>query len=329
MSEFGQALLDGISRRFAQNVANDRKIRTIAKRIRDGTSYEDAQQYAERLGELLSDAMKSETGNLSYMSREVAGEVLNPLLSQDHDLICEAIETVQKNMNAEAGVGLNPVLPELDTNRIEGLADKISSYENFEDARWLTDEPLVNFSESVVDRAIRDNAKKSSEAGLTARIIRKAEPAGTKTRKIGKKTYSYRVPCRWCTSLEGSWEYGDEPADVFRRHAFCRCSVTFKNGKMSQDVWSKATWDGDDAEEAQKAIREKQEEKARQNSIKEAERKQRISDIERIQRELGYSARGASIFRNAYKQSIEKYGLDYVIDSARNQNAWAAIKAGR
>ncbi len=311
MSEFGQALLDGISRRFAQNVANDRKIRTIAKRIRDGTSYEDAQQYAERLGELLSDAMKSETGNLSYMSREVAGEVLNPLLSQDHDLICEAIDTVQTNMNEEAGVGLNPVIPELDTNRIEGLADKISSYEHFEDARWLIDEPLINFSEAVVAQAIRDNAKKSSEAGLEARISRKAEPSGVKSRKIGKKTYEYKVPCKWCRGLEGSWEYGDEPDDVFRRHAFCRCIVTFKNGK-AQDVWSKREWTKYDA-------------KAKQEQIEDMERrvaKDHLKvDLRKVTSTLTVRESGARKILQDYSSEISKNGLPAVLDKLKqNQN---------
>lgn len=260
MSDFGQTLLANISKRFSESVSGDQRIRQIARRVRDGTNYEDAQHYAERLGELLSKAMNAETGTLPYMSEEVAREVLYPLLGEDHDLICEAVKAIQSNMYREIGVGLNPVIPELDTGRIEGLVDKISGYTEFSDARWLIDEPIVNFSQSVVDQAIRDNAKKASQTSLAPRIIRKAEPAGKKTRKIGRKTYSYDVPCEWCLGLDGTWEYGDEPSDVYRRHAFCRCTVTFRVGKRyGQDIWNKKEWSKYDARAKREQIADMEE----------------------------------------------------------------------
>lgn len=324
MSEFGQTLLANISKRFGTNIRNDRKLRQIANRVRDGTDYQIASEYAERLGKLLSEAINDETGTLSYMSEEVAREVLYPLLSEDHDLACEAVQAIQQNMYSEIGVGLNPVLPELDTGRIEGLVDKISGYSDFSEARWLVDEPIQNFSMSVVDQAVRDNAKKSEDVGLSPRIIRKAEPHGVKSRKIGRKSYTYQVPCKWCSTLEGSWEYGDEPEDVYRRHAFCRCQVTYKVGKRSQDVWSKTKWADDDAD-AQRIKIENQERLLERDRNKKAEAAKKIEEkevAERIRAEVisklheyfpQWSDKAIAVFYNAHKAEAVNAGWMNII----------------
>lgn len=313
MSDFGQTLLANISKRFGTNIRNDRKLRQIANRVRDGTDYQIASEYAERLGELLSEAINDETGTLSYMSEEVAREVLYPLLREDHDLACEAVQAIQQNMYSEIGVGLNPVLPELDTGRIEGLVDKISGYTEFEEARWLVDEPIQNFSMSVVDQAVRDNAKKSEDVGLAPRIIRKAEPHGVKSRKIGRKSYSYQVPCKWCNALEGEWEYGDEPQDAYRRHAFCRCQVTYKVGKRSQDVWSKAIWNADDADGRRQAILDVEKQRQDREQAKEIARKEKAKALTEISEGLGVNAKTALKIYNAFENEITSHGLEKIL----------------
>lgn len=322
MSDFGQRLLGNISYDFIERIQTDRKLRQIANRVRDGTSYGDASEYAVRLGELLSEALNGGTHGLAFMSEEVARELLEPLLSYDHAMISDVIQEVQSNMNAEVGVGLTVRLPELDTNRIDGLVEKIAGYESFDEARWLIDEPIVNFSQSVIDQAIRDNAEIASKAGLRAKIVRKAEPAGTKTRKIGKRSYTYQIPCRWCASLAGTYDYKSAPEEVYHRHAFCRCSVTYMNGKERQDVWTKAKWTGDDAKAAQEAIQAKTEELTRKREADARRRANTISEIDQIQTALGFSKRGASIFRTVNLQRIRRYGLDRVIEAAKTDRAY-------
>lgn len=312
MSEFGQTLLANISKRFAEHIQQDRKLRQIANRVRDGTDYEIASEYAERLGKLLSEAINDETGTLSYMSEEVAREVLYPLLSEDHDLACEAVQAIQQNMYSEIGVGLNPVLPELDTGRIEGLVDKISGYSDFSEARWLVDEPIQNFSMSVVDQAIRDNNRRAAAAGLMTQIIRKAEPSAIKSRKIGKKTYSYQVPCKWCKNLEGTFSYRDTPDDVYRRHAFCRCILSYKIGKSVQDVWSKKYWIEEDAKAKREQIADMEERLLRDRA--------KLNE-QTIVNSLTVTHTGANKILEDYKDEISRDGLLAVIDKLKqNQN---------
>ena len=321
MTQFGEQLRSGTTAAFARRIRTDKRLRQIANRVRDGTSYEPAHEYSVRVGELASEALNDNTKTLAYMSEEVAGEVLPAIMEQEYSLVTEATSQIQRNMNAATGIGTQPVVPEFDQNRVDGLIGKVSSYDKMEQARWVLGEPLINFAESVVDQAVRDNAKQAAKLGLEAVIVREAERAETRQRRKGKHS-KYTIPCEWCSGLAGTYKYGTEPREVYQRHESCRCIVTFQQGRSRQDVWTKATWTADDANGRKEAVNAAIEEKRRQETIKFRERQKRLSDIDLIQRELGYSARGASIFRNEYKDDIMKYGIDYVIEAARNAAEW-------
>ena len=142
---------------------------------------------------------------------------LGPLLENNHELVADAAEAAQNALNAAAGLGLKAVRPTLNQSRVDGLIDKVSSYENFEDAAWVLDEPVVNFTQSVVDDAIRENVAAQARAGLSPTVKRIAESGC----------------CPWCSNLEGTYEYPVE-RDVYRRHERCRCLVLFdpKTGKV-------------------------------------------------------------------------------------------------
>ncbi|MBO4865529.1 MAG: hypothetical protein J5582_03005 [Ruminococcus sp.] len=76
--------------------------------------------------------------------------------------------------------------------------------------------------------------------------------------KAGLKCYIERETdgkcCEWCTKMAGRYAYPDDtPKDVFRRHDNCGCTVTYKNGRQRQDVWSKKTWEADKDERISKA----------------------------------------------------------------------------
>ena len=318
MTELGAELLAKASESFANRIASDRKLKRILAKIRDGTSYFDADEYAVRLGELLSESLNGSTESLAFMSEEVARELLEPLLTQDHDLIAEAIRQIQSNMNLENGVGLQPLLPDLDLDRIDRFAKKVASGATLDEIRWMFGEPIINYSQSVVDEGIKKNARATSKIGLKAYIIREAEASGTKTIKRGNKSYRYSVPCRWCRDLAGKWEYGTEDKDVYRRHESCRCKVTYVNGNNQQDVWSKAEWTADQSADRQKfindAVAKQEEEKAKAQERK----KQRRMNVSKVASALGYSDRGASIWLNQNKAYIEKNGLEYMIDYQRN-----------
>lgn len=331
MSELGATLLEQSSKTFYELLRKDRKIRSLLARIRDGTSYYDANEYAVRVGELLSKALNQSTDTLSFMSEEVAQELLEPLLREDHSMIATVIGQIQQNMNKANGVGLAPMIPDVDTDRIEGFIKKIASGESLDDVRWMFGEPVINYSQSVVDKGIEANARATSKIGLKAYIIREAEASGHRTIKRGNKSYSYAIPCKWCANLAGKYEYESVRGtgnDVYRRHEACRCRVTYVNGTDRQDVWSKAEWTESQQKESARLINEAKERKEKEQIAAEARKRQRRMDVSKIASALGYSDKGASIWLNANQREISKYGLDYMIDFQRNYDANMKRKRG-
>lgn len=238
MTEFGMGLLSDISKTFETKLRSDRRLKRIANKVRDGTDYNIANDYSIRVGELLSEAIKENTQTLAYMSREVAEEVLPPLLTADHSMVTEVTNIIQKNMNLADGVMLGVQTPALDTDRISGFVEKVASYQTFDEARWVLGEPIVNYSQAIVDQAVRDNARASAKAGVKTYITRTAEHSRTVK---GNRT------CKWCDSLAGTYEYigngSNIPHEVYQKHEACRCKLTYKRGNFRQNVWNHSeTW---------------------------------------------------------------------------------------
>ena len=225
-------LNDRIQTDFKNNVMKDRRIRQISQRIRDGTAtFVDGHDYAERLGENLSKALVTNLtadtlpdGKLYY---NIAKRTVTPALEENYNLTNEIAAEIQKLLDESAGIGLNAVRADFPAERIQGLIDKMTADGiTLERALvWLT-EPIINNSEAFFDDFIDSNARFREDVGLKATITRSVAPGC----------------CEWCDKMAGTFDYRDKPDDIFRRHEFCRCTVTYQSNKTSQNVWSKRTW---------------------------------------------------------------------------------------
>lgn len=92
------------------------------------------------------------------------------------------------------------------------------------DIEWLLDAPIVNLTESAVEKSIKTNADFQYDAGLRPRVIRR----------------SSGYCCEWCASLEGEYEYPDVPDEVWMRHRNCTCIVEYYPGDgRKQNVHTK------------------------------------------------------------------------------------------
>lgn len=88
----------------------------------------------------------------------------------------------------------------------------------------LLGQTVDNICQSFLDDWTRENARLSASAGLRATITRE---------EVSKC-------CDWCRKLAGTYEYGTEPKDIYRRHDNCKCAVIFKRDKEPyKDVWTK------------------------------------------------------------------------------------------
>ena len=200
----------------------------LSKLHHSKASYLDANQYAIEIGEILSKALGASLTNETLpdgkMYYNIAQRVLTDVLGRNHELVSDYAEQVQKNLNSEAKIGLVAQVPELNQDRVDGLVNRLASEESFDDVKWLLDDPIVNFSQSIVDDSIRKNVEFHHKVGLSPKIVR---------RVVGH-------PCKWCKSLEGSYNYPEIPKDIYRRHGNCRCTVDYHpgNGKK-QNVHTK------------------------------------------------------------------------------------------
>jgi len=89
----------------------------------------------------------------------------------------------------------------------------------------------------VNDESVKRNAEFVSDSGVKAYIIR------TTTGKC----------CEWCTNIAGKYEYGQEPKDIYRRHANCDCVVEYVTDGKSQNVHTKK-WKDNEAIQERKGI---------------------------------------------------------------------------
>nr|DAN80146.1 MAG TPA: hypothetical protein [Caudoviricetes sp.] len=203
-------------------------------------TYKTANEFAIEIGEILSKALgasisadKLPNGKMYY---NIAHRLLTDVLGRNHELVSGYASDVQKNLNDKAKIGLKVQAPELNLDRVAGIVNRFSSEENFEDASWLLGEPIVKFTQSIIDDSIRKNAEFHYKAGLQPEIVRT----------------SFFHCCEWCQEVQGNYKYPRVPKDVYRRHQHCRCILDYdpKKGK-TQNVWTKK-WNSIDKERVER-----------------------------------------------------------------------------
>lgn len=269
----------------------------LSKLHHSKASYLDANQYAIEVGEILSKvlgvSLTNETLPDGKMYYNIAQRVLTDVLGRNYELVSDYTEQVQKNLNSEAKIGLAAQVPELNQDRIDGLVNRLASEESFDDVKWLLDDPIVNFSQSIVDDSIRKNVEFHHKVGLSPKIVR---------RVVGH-------PCKWCKSLEGSYNYPEVPKDIYRRHGNCRCTVDYHpgNGKK-QNVHTKK-W----TNEKQKLVRKRS--RIGIESVDEREQKR----YNRVMKSSG-AVYGAWNDRNdPYNKERDRHAQEFY-ESVRNRN---------
>lgn len=230
MEDVAPELLKKIREEFDGAVEKSGTLKNVEEKILNGTAtYIEANQYAIEVGKILANVYKNNIsadvlpdGKLYY---NIADRIIRPTMRNNYDLISKVSMQVQKTLNDDAGIGINAIKPEINADRIEGIINRVSNAENYDDVSWILQEPIVNFSQSVVDSFIKENSEFHAKAGMEAKVVRKLAGGC----------------CEWCSRLAGTYIYPDVPDDVYRRHQRCRCTVDYipNKSKKAQNVWSK------------------------------------------------------------------------------------------
>lgn len=229
MQDIGPVLLKKIQEDFRENYDKSEAISRLYVKVRDGTAtYDEVNDYAIEVGEILANAYKR---NLSpdvlpdgKMYYNIAKATVDPTMRTNYDLVTDVTGQVQSSLNQSAGIGIKAVKPELNEDRIRGIIDKVSNADRFDDVAWALDGPILNFTQSIVDDAIKANAEFQYASGMRPKIVRSV--AGN--------------CCEWCRNIAGEYFYPDVPKEVYQRHQRCRCKVEYysSSGKV-QNVHTK------------------------------------------------------------------------------------------
>ena len=222
-------ILQEVQERFERDFGKSEIVRNAFATLKaKKATYKTANEFAIEIGDILSKALgaslsadKLPDGKMYY---NIAQRLLTDVLGRNHELVSGYASDVQKNLNDKAKIGLKVQVPELNLDRIAGIVNRFSSEENFEDVSWLLGEPIVNFTQSIIDDSIQKNAEFHHRSGLQPEIVRK----------------SYFHCCEWCQEVQGNYKYPRVPKDVYRRHQHCTCVIDYhpKNGKV-QNSWTK------------------------------------------------------------------------------------------
>lgn len=264
MTDVVPGLMSDIETAFNSRNMADRTLARVSAKIRDGTATQiDGHTYAEHIGRNASRALQEvitpdrlPDGKLYY---NIATRTVVPTLQNNQSLVNDAATLIQQSIDKKTGIGLNSVRPPFPIERINGLIDKMTADDILIDEalRWLG-EPIINNTEAFMDDFVRENAEFRNDAGLKTTISRVAE---------------FNC-CQWCADLEGTFDYGDAPDDIYRRHEFCRCAVTVQYKKTSQNVWTKKQWESTPDEIARR-------ENTKPTEMTASERQQTLARLEK------------------------------------------------
>ena len=231
MKDIMPELLEKIESDFKKRFDKSKKVADFYKKIRDGTAtYKDAHAFAIEISEILTksymDHLSAATLPDGKMYYNIANRIIPKTLKKNYNLACEAGKKVQENINQKHGIGIKAVKPEMNEDRVKGIVDIVSGKDDFDDIAYMLKEPVTNFTQSVIDDVVRENADFQYLSGLDPVIVRTS---------AGKC-------CEWCDKLVGIYDYSkvsDTGNPVFRRHKGCKCIVEFEKIGKRQNVHTK------------------------------------------------------------------------------------------
>jgi len=229
MTDIAPKLLENIQERFDFLLESNYRLKKLYEQAENGTAtYKEANKFALEVGNALAKAYKSELssdvlpdGKMYY---NIAQKIFDDTLKNNHRIVADYCENVQKSLNEKAGISLKAQRPDLDEDRVKGFSELASNADKYDDVAASVEESAINFTQNVVNDFIKKNAEFQYDAGFKAKVIRD----------------SSSDCCSWCDNLVGEYAYPNVPKEVYQRHSYCRCTVEYEPVKgKRQNVHTK------------------------------------------------------------------------------------------
>lgn len=245
MDDVAPKLLEILQAAFHHKFDESEAVSELAKKLASqAADYKDANAFAVEIGRILAgvyqENLSSDVLPDGRMYYNIAKRVIEPTMKENYELVSAFSQDVQTALNHKARIGIKGIKAPLKDDKIRGIVERLSEEEDFDAVKWLLDEPIVTFTQSVVNDTIEENTEFAYKAGLKPKIVRT---------EVGNC-------CDWCKAVAGTYEYPKVPKDVYRRHNRCRCTVEYFPGDgKKQDVHSKKWVDIEKDEKIEKRIR--------------------------------------------------------------------------
>ena len=217
-------LLDDLKKDFSSKYKANKKIPKLLETKNHANAYLYAQEVGKILAEVFDSKLSASILPEGKMFFNIAERILNETLGNNHNLVTDYAVELQTALNKEAGIGLKPKTNKINQDRIDGLVNRLSYEDNFDEVKLILKDPVANFSRSVMDDFIMTNADFHAKAGLKPKLTR----------------YVNSEHCEWCDKLAGTYDY---PVDriIYARHENCDCVVEYhpKDGRGIQNSHTK------------------------------------------------------------------------------------------
>lgn len=219
-----QAILDELNRRAAL----DPQLRQIMKKIEKGKAdFFDTAQLSERASNLLGEVFGANVADIPAEAREA---VCTALLKDRYDSMNGALVDVQEALDEPLGLHLTPQKAPFPLERVQQLAHSlVDPTVKPETIQRRANQPVATVAKSFHDDYIKTNARLRNRLGLKPTI-----------KRFGVGC------CQWCAEVAGTYRFGEQPEDVFRRHDNCDCVIIYDTqvlrGVRTADGGSSRTW---------------------------------------------------------------------------------------
>ena len=167
---------------YLRLIENDTELIRLRKSIESGkASYEAAQKYSERSGQLAKKAISQvSNGDLT-----ITQEILNPILEANYQDVMTVASQAQNVIYKSTNVNLKPATVAYDNTYAENISAKLENYDDVDDALNAIENTFVSASQNYVDEIGRRSAKFMDESGINVLVSREYDDVGVHTTDKG------------------------------------------------------------------------------------------------------------------------------------------------
>ena len=220
--------VDDIIQMFTDRVFKDKSMQTLRSKISKDGTFEDVEEYAKLLGEILDDTIKD-------VPIDELEPILEALTKLEGKYINGVSSFVQQRINKDLGTELGAVIEEKTQNLVLDTYKQSKYVENPEDLYTKLKNSAITENLKQVDNFQKKNAEFHSNIGFKVTVTRIYDEIGLRDRT---------QPCQWCLSRCGVDVPYDEAIErgMFERHEGCGCKIIYKTINFTSVQRRKGAW---------------------------------------------------------------------------------------